>query len=152
MPKEVLASQSVPGKGWTTSPESEANRRSVYVHVKRSLAYPILTLHDQAEPDSSCPVRYTTTVPTQALNLLNSELSQVQAAKLRDRLLKDGKNDVEWIQLAIRLSTGRTPSESEIASDRSFINRLIEQGQPADQAWRLYCLMIINTNEFIYLD
>ena len=38
MPREVLAGQSMPGSGWATSPPDEAARRSVYVHVKRSLA------------------------------------------------------------------------------------------------------------------
>ena len=50
-------------------------RRSVYVHVKRSLLVPILATHDAADTDSSCPVRYTTTVPTQALGLLNGVFS-----------------------------------------------------------------------------
>src|SRR5207237_715364 len=42
IPKEVLAGQSRPGEGWPTSPPDEANRRSVYVHIKRSLLVPIL--------------------------------------------------------------------------------------------------------------
>ena len=71
IPKEVLAGQSVPGQGWSTSPPAEAARRSVYVHVKRSLLVPIMATHDAADTDFSCPVRYTTTVPTQALGLLN---------------------------------------------------------------------------------
>ena len=55
--KEVLAGQSVPGQGWKTSSPEESRRRSVYVHVKRSLQLPILAIHDQADTDSSCPVR-----------------------------------------------------------------------------------------------
>ncbi len=35
--KEVLAGQSRPGSGWGNSSEEERNRRSVYIHVKRSL-------------------------------------------------------------------------------------------------------------------
>ena len=38
IPREVLAGQSMPGQGWATSPPDEAARRSVYVHVKRSLS------------------------------------------------------------------------------------------------------------------
>ncbi|HET6576465.1 MAG TPA: PSD1 and planctomycete cytochrome C domain-containing protein, partial [Fimbriiglobus sp.] len=66
---EVLAGISYPNKKehWPDSPPAEANRRSVYVFVKRSLRVPILSSHDQADTDSPCPVRYTTTVPTQAL-------------------------------------------------------------------------------------
>src|SRR5262249_30857504 len=60
IPKEVLAGQSRPGEGWGKSPPEEAARRSVYVHIKRSLLVPIPSQHDQADTDSSCPVRYTT--------------------------------------------------------------------------------------------
>ena len=75
-PKEVMAGQSVPGQGWFTSPPDEAARRSIYVHVKRSLLVPIMATHDAADTDFSCPVRYTTTVPTQALGLLNGDVRQ----------------------------------------------------------------------------
>src|SRR5437016_1536442 len=84
IPKEVLHGQSRPGEGWTLSPPEEANRRSVYVHVKRSLLVPILSQHDQADTDSSCPVRYTTTVPTQSLGMLNGEFSNSQAVALAE--------------------------------------------------------------------
>ena len=67
LPKEVLASQSVPGKGWGSSPKVEQARRSIYIHVKRSLLSPVLLSFDLAETDRSTPVRFATTQPTQAL-------------------------------------------------------------------------------------
>ncbi len=94
IPREVMAGQSVPGQGWPTSPPGEASRRSVYVHVKRSLLVPILATHDAADTDSSCPVRYTTTVPTQALGLLNGEFSNQQAARFASRLRREAPNDL----------------------------------------------------------
>ncbi len=89
IPREVLAGQSVPGQGWKTSPPAEASRRSVYVHIKRSLLVPILAVHDAADTDTSCPVRYTTTVPTQALGFLNGEFSNEQAAHLALRVRRE---------------------------------------------------------------
>ena len=94
IPREVLAGQSVPGQGWPTSPPAEAARRSVYVHVKRSLLVPILATHDAADTDFSCPVRYTTTVPTQALGLLNGEFANEQAARFADRLRREAPGDL----------------------------------------------------------
>src|SRR5205823_7361779 len=70
IPKEVLAGQSVPGRGWPVSPLAEQNRRSVYVHVKRSLLLPILDSFDLAETDRTTAVRFSTTQPTQALGML----------------------------------------------------------------------------------
>ncbi len=57
MSREAMATQSMPGAGWKTSPPDEAARRSVYVHVKRSLPLPILSVHDAPDTDASCPVR-----------------------------------------------------------------------------------------------
>ena len=61
----MLAGQPVPGKGWDTSGPEDSARRSVYVHVKRSLRLPILESFDAAEPDTTCPVRFVTVQPTQ---------------------------------------------------------------------------------------
>ena len=78
--KDVLAGQSRPGQGWGRSTAEEEARRSVYIHVKRSLAVPLLAVFDAADTDSSCPVRFATTQPTQALTMLNSEFLNKQAA------------------------------------------------------------------------
>ena len=105
--KEVLAGQSVPGQGWTTSSPEESRRRSVYVHVKRSLQLPILAIHDQADTDSSCPVRYTTTVPTQALGMINGAFTNEQAAALAARIEREATDSAGRVRRAILLTTCR---------------------------------------------
>ena len=154
IPKEVLAGQSVPGSGWTVSPPEEAARRSVYVHLKRSLLVPILTQYDQADTDSSCPVRYTTTVPTQALGMLNGDFSNEQATTLAQRLRKEMPGDLlGQIRRAIRLTTGRNASDEELKKDAAFIEKLREKHNLNDmEALKRYCLLALNTNEFLYLD
>ena len=154
IPKEVLAGQSVPGQGWPVSPPEEAARRSVYVHVKRSLLVPILTQHDQADTDSTCAVRYTTTVPTQALGMLNGQFSNEQAAALAERLRKEAPGNVEaQVRRAIRLTTGRTSGAEEVKKDVAFIKALQERNKFSEQdALRCYCLLALNANEFVYLD
>jgi hypothetical protein len=154
IPKEVLAGQSRPGEGWETSPPAEAARRSVYVSIKRSLLVPILAQHDQADTDSSCPVRYTTTVPTQALGMLNGEFSQEQAAALAERLHREAPGDLErQVRRAVQLTTGRMPAITEIRKDAAFIRRLQEQNKLDEQtALKHYALLILNASEFLYLD
>jgi mono/diheme cytochrome c family protein len=154
LPPEVLAGQSVPGQGWPTSPPEEGNRRSIYVHVKRSLRVPILVGFDQPDPDSSCPVRYVTTVPTQALGLLNGAFTQEQAAAFARRLQREAPGDLAaQVRRAIRLTTGRQPSEEEVQADLRFLQRLMADHQ-LDSAAALtrYCLLCLNTNEFVYID
>jgi hypothetical protein len=151
IPKEVLAGQSVPGSGWATSSPEESARRSVYVHVKRSLLVPILAVHDQADTDNSCPVRFTTTVPTQALGMLNGAFVNEQAAALADRLRREAPDDLAGqVRRAIRLTTGRAPSEDEVARDVQFVHGL--SAKKVDEPLKRYCLLALNTNEFVYLD
>jgi hypothetical protein len=154
IPKAVLAGQSVPGAGWKQSPPEEAARRSVYVHVKRSLLVPILGDHDAADTDNSCPVRFATTVPTQSLGMLNGDFTNEQAALFAKRLEREAPDDeVAQVKLAIRLTTGRTPTAKEIADDRAFLKELRERpGMNPERALAQYCLVLLNANEFVYLD
>jgi hypothetical protein len=152
--REVLAGQARPGAGWKTSPPEEAARRSVYVHVKRSLLVPILAQFDQADTDASCPVRFTTTVPTQALGLLNDDFSNAEAKALAQRLSKEAPQGLEaQVTRAIRLTTGRVPGAEEINRDIAFVRDLQQQNNLDEaEALGFYCLLVLNTNEFIYLD
>jgi hypothetical protein len=154
IPKEVLAGQSVPGLGWTTSSPEEAARRSVYVHIKRSLLVPLLAQHDQAETDNSCPVRFTTTVPTQALGMLNGAFTNEQAAAFAERLRKEAPDDLAGqVRRAVRLTTGVTPPHDKVRRDVEFIKELQTDGKmSAADALKNYCLLLLNTNAFIYLD
>ncbi len=151
---EVLAGQSVPGQGWKVSPPAEAARRSVYVHVKRSLLLPILATHDAADTDSSCPVRYTTTVSTQALGFLNGAFTNEQAARLAARLEAGSPGDLTGqIREAIVLTTCRAPEADEVARDSAFIGSLkTESGMSDHAALVQYCLLTLNANAFLYLD
>jgi hypothetical protein len=154
IPAEVLAGQSVPGQGWPTSKPEDSNRRSIYVHVKRSLRLPILHMYDQADTDTSCPARYVTTVPTQALGHFNGAFTQEVATAFAQRLAKEEpKDDSARIRRAIRLTTGRTPSEDEVRNDLDFVNRLMRKdGLSPERAWTQYAVLLLNTNEFMHID
>jgi hypothetical protein len=154
IPKEVLAGQSVPGRGWPVSNAEEAARRSVYVHVKRSLLLPLLEAFDLAEPDRTTPVRFTSTVPTQALTLLNGEFLNTQARTFAERLKKEAGKDVSaQVRLALHLATSRQPTDAEVRRGIGLIEALQrEDGVTADAALQAFCLVVLNLNEFVYLD
>jgi hypothetical protein len=154
IPKEVLAGQSRPGNGWEFSPPAEAARRSVFIHVKRSLLVPILATHDAADTDASCPVRYTTTVPTQALGLLNGEFANEQAARLAERLSREAPDDpLAQVRRAIRLTTAREPGPDEVRRDVAFLRTLRDRAGLDDRAaLAQYALLVLNANAFFYLD
>ena len=152
IPKEVLAGQSRPGVGWGHSPPEEQVRRSIYVHVKRSLLLPILEAFDLPETDRSSPVRFSTTQPTQALGMLNSAFLNEQAGLFAARLRREaGSDTAAQVKLALNLATARPPERREIERGVQLIQLLKRRGDD-DAALRYFCLMVLNMNEFVYLD
>jgi len=154
LPAEVLATQSMPGRGWGKSPPEEQARRSIYIHVKRSLLVPILEVHDLAETDRTTPVRFASTQPTQALLMLNSEFMNQQATRFAERLRREaGEDPRAQVRLALHLATQRPPTPAEIERGVRLIASLQEVDRLApDVALRYFCLMVLNLNEFVYLD
>ena len=153
IPKEVLAGQSRPGYGWGKSPPEEQSRRSIYIHVKRSLLTPILESFDLAETDRSSPVRFATTQPTQALVMFNGEFLNQEAAALADRVRREaGANVAGQVRLALNLALARPPTQAEVRRGVTLIAALESSGDATGDALRHYCLLVLNLNEFIYLD
>jgi len=154
IPPEVMAGQSKPGYGWGKSSPEEQARRSIYIHVKRSLLTPLIESFDMAETDRSSPVRFTTTQPTQALAMINGDFLNQQAELLAARLTREaGESSTQRVTLALRLITARVPSGEEVARGTRLIERLQDQhGIEPAQALKAFCLVALNLNEFIYLD
>jgi len=155
LPREVLAGQSVPGQGWEESPAEEQTRRSVYVKVKRSLAVPIFASFDAADTDATCPVRFATTQPTQALGMMNSAFVNQQAQTLADLARKKvGTADpAAQVRFVLWRTLQRPPKADEVARGVKLIADLrAEDGKSADAALQGFCLVALNLNEFVYLD
>jgi mono/diheme cytochrome c family protein len=154
LPAEVLAGQSIPGNNWNTSSTEDGNRRSIYVHVKRSLKVPILANYDAPDADFTCPVRFVTTQPSQALNMVNSEFIHEQATALRDSLGYDGETALtEIVTRILKRVCQRVPETDEIELGVSTIEAWMrEDSLPRDEAIRQYCLLALNLNEFVYVE
>jgi len=158
IPKAVMAGQSRPGEGWGSSPPEEQARRSIYAHVKRSLITPILADFDVADTDTSCPVRFATTQPTQALGMMNGIFLQQQARVFAARVRREvggpnGANIAAQVRRALELGLTRTASDEEVAQGVALVDRLEDQdGVSPGRAMELYCLMVFNLNAFAYLD
>ena len=153
MPAEVLATASRPDKAWGKSSPEERNRRSVYVHLKRSLNEPMLKVFDQADTDSLCAVRFATTVPTQSLTMLNSKFVNDSAEIFADRLRAHSKSVREQVKEGLKLASCREVTDPEVANGLAMIEDLKTNANlNADQALDRFCLMVLNLNEFVYLD
>jgi hypothetical protein len=118
-------------------------RRSVYVYRKRGLPYPLLDIFDLPNQNISCGARNVSTVPTQALTLLNDEFVLRQAQLFANRLQEaEPANPTRQIELAYRLALGRPPDDSELQVNLEFLKTrtLLD-----------FAHVLLNLNEFVYL-
>ncbi len=154
VPKEVLETSSRPGAVWGKSLPDEANRRSVYVKVKRSLLVPILNQFDQANTDSTCPVRFSTTVPTQSLTMLNGKFINDQALEFANRMRwEGGMTEQDRVQFGLQLVLCREPKPAEIQRSLKFIQELQQHENVSQEiALTRFALLALNFNELIYID
>lgn len=154
LPAEVLATASRPGAGWPVSKDpADHFRRSLYIHAKRSLRYQMLADFDQADTDTGCAVRFATTVPTQALSLLNSGFVNDQARVLAGRMRGEGGNVRERISAGLRSVLQREPRAEELDHLVALHADLqANRGLSDEAALDRVALLALNLNEFLYLD
>ena len=107
------------------------NRRSLYSFQQRSLIDPMVEVFNGANPDLTCERRESSTVPTQAFALLNSEQSRDMAMIMAERLRADSSSD--HVGRAFRLAYGRQPTSQERGWSSKFLERMTAHhaGSPA---------------------
>lgn len=132
-----------------------SSRRSIYLRVKRSELLPVMTVFDAPEPAASIGERSVTTVPSQALVMMNSPFVRQQAEKLADRIAKTaGKQSGQAVESAFRIALARRPSETESGRLVAFLDQAAMEGS-ADSRRRAMievCHTILCLNEFVYVD
>ena len=76
------------------------------------------------------------------------------AADFATRLQDDtGDDPAQQVTRAFRLATSRTPNSREVAKNVDFLNQLHAQdGHTPARALQIFCLMMLNLNEFVYLN
>jgi hypothetical protein len=133
-------------------------RRSVYSYQKRGLRYPMFEVFDQPNMNIGCERRTTTTVPTQALTLLNNEFILGQAAYFAERVAREAGDDpAAQMERAYAIALGRPPTVSERAANLEFLRKQRiyhdKRGAPAEQSALVdLCDVILNLNEFVYIN
>lgn len=154
IPAAVMQGQSRPGVGWGHSTPADQNRRSVYVFIKRSLSVPLLNTFDAPDSDFSCPVRFATTQPTQALTMLNSDELSRLSTEFAASIQRNSQGNLEQlVRTALTRALSREPGAKEIERGIELIKTLRSKHQLSeDLAIQQFCLMVLNLNEFIYVD
>jgi mono/diheme cytochrome c family protein len=129
-------------------------RRTVYGFIDRQNLPSMFRTFDFASPDTTSPQRYVTSVPQQALFLMNSPFIDVQARRLAARPdVASRKDPGERVETICRLAYGRAPTGEETALALRFLEKQgagTPEGGPA--AWARFAQAILLSNEFQFLD
>jgi hypothetical protein len=118
-------------------------RRSVYVYRKRGLPFPMFEVFDMPDQNITCSRRNVSTVPTQALTLLNDDFIQRQAQLFADRVREVARDDARaQVRAAYEIALSRPPSEEEARFALDFLRR---------QKLVDFAHVMLNLNEFLYM-
>jgi len=132
-------------------------RRSIYLKVKRGSLIPILQLFDAPDSIQSIGNRNVTTVPPQALAMMNSPFVRNIADKFSARISseKDLTNEA-IVGKAYWLALSRPPENDEVTRMVGFLNSQTQSyGNDANakkMALTDYCQIMLCLNEFVIVD
>jgi len=131
----------------------ETRRRSVYTFVRRNTRYPMFEAFDMPDTHESCGRRNNTVTSTQALELLNSDLVVDWARGLAERVRNDeGLSTSAQVERAYRFVYSRLPNEEESRDAVRFLERQTALAPSAEAAFADFCHMLLNSNEFLYMN
>src|SRR5947209_9879037 len=95
--------------------ETYSKRRSVYLFIDRQNLPGMFRAFDFASPDTHSPQRFTTTVPQQALFMMNSPfvVQQAKALAARPEIAQDPEPS-RRVEKLYRILYGRSPTAEEL--------------------------------------
>lgn len=130
-------------------------RRSLYTAAFRNVRHPLFEVFDFADINQPIAQRTTSTVATQALFLMNSPKVIEQARNAADIVLKSSTENDKRIETAFQNSLQRSPSETEQAQVRDFLESSLSGNATADDVrdlWARFIQTLWSTPEFRFLD
>ena len=114
----------VGGRSFLPASVPAVPRRTLYSFVERQRALPSLRSFDMADPAQHTPKRHVTTVPQQALFMMNSPFVAEQARALAGGIAREPRgSDEDRIQSAYRRIFGRVPTPDEVRLGLEFLSK-----------------------------
>lgn len=152
LPKEI-SDTLIKKQAEPTADITEYTRRSIYTFARRNLRNPLFELFDRPDAQISCARRNESTTAPQALMLLNSEFAHDIAAKLAAHLnAVHGQDEVALIGDATLRCLSRQATKQEIEAGQKFLQGQVALAPNFQGALADYCLALLNSNEFLYVD
>jgi hypothetical protein len=149
-----------PNRMQANHPYYNTPRRSAYLPVVRNALPDVLALFDAADPNGVSAARNDTTVPAQALFMLNNPFVRAQALHFAKSLLKEAADEAGQVRSAYLRALGRPPTKAEISEAREYLDLYARRAKAAGRsdgdarlaAWQSYGQMLFCLNEFLYVD
>jgi hypothetical protein len=104
---------------------------------------------DYPLPISAIGTRTVSTVPSQALMMMNNEFVAQQAGAWARRVVAATPDAGTRIQQMYLAAFGRAPAPDEAASISSFVSE--QTSKPEEAVWTDVAHVLLNSAEFIYL-
>ncbi|MEQ2006338.1 MAG: PSD1 and planctomycete cytochrome C domain-containing protein [Limisphaerales bacterium] len=140
------------GRAARTALKGDSRNRSVYLPIVRDMLPEALDLFDFAEPSLVVAAREVTTVPSQALYMLNSPFIQENAAAFAKRFQGTSADPKERITTAYLLAFSRPPTAAEIVRAESYLNTHASgRGSSSEAALNTFCQALFASAEFRYV-
>ncbi|MEO7650598.1 MAG: DUF1549 and DUF1553 domain-containing protein, partial [Bryobacteraceae bacterium] len=137
-------SQYQDGRGKPASgPLDGANRRSIYLEVRRNFLTPLLLAFDYPLPATTVGRRQTSSVPGQALALMNNEFVGTQAELWAKRMESSVPDAAARLEAMFLLAFARPPEPAE----RDRIQTFLHQGG----TWNELAHVLLNSKEFLFV-
>jgi hypothetical protein len=137
-------------------------RRTLYGFIDRQNLDPVYRTFDFAVPNATTPKRFVTTVPQQALFLMNSPFLQQQARRLAAEVDREAGGDAassdpaDRVRRLYRRVLGRSPADHEIEAAARFLDRQSHPAAGSDPAMlrpgEQLAQVLLLTNEFMFID
>lgn len=137
------------GRGKPASgPVDGSGRRSIYIQVRRNFMTPFFLAFDYPSPISTIGARTVSTVPSQALLLMNNEFVAQQAQRWASRLVRLS-DPAARVGALYEAAFARAPAPRETLEILAFAQAQSERPEP--EVWADIAHTIFNTAEFLYL-
>src|SRR5207253_2992839 len=122
-------------------------RRSVYTPIFRNRLHELFEVFDFPDPNMVLGKRNVSTVPTQALYMMNSPFIMTQARHAAALTLKESLKDTERIDLAYRKTLGRLPTQRERDLAAIYLSSV-----PRVAAWERFYQTLFACVDFRYVN
>ena len=127
------------------------NHRTIYQPVMRDHVPDEWSMFDFPVPELVTGQRGVTTVPTQALYIMNSPFIVELSAKTAKRLLARAADPTALIAAAYELILNRAPDESERQEAKQFLKQIPADAAKPEKAAAALCQTLFGSAEFRYL-